>query len=88
MEFNKKYYEDIWGTVHRHDYCESLASMLISKYGKCSILDIGTGCGFLVNLLREKGCDAWGVDFSEYAVHNACSRKVLLGDIRNLPFQQ
>jgi hypothetical protein len=33
MGFDKKYYDDIWGTVHRHEYCESLANSLISKHG-------------------------------------------------------
>ncbi len=74
--FDKKYFDDIWGHiggVHRHDYCESLANSLIQKYGKVRILDCGTGCGYLVKLLREKGCDAWGFDVSEYALENCCA---------------
>lgn len=71
--FDEKYYNDIWGTVHRHDYTESLANRLIQQYGKVRILDCGTGCGHLVKLLREKGADAWGFDVSEYALQNSCS---------------
>ncbi len=84
-KFNKKYFDDIWGTVHRHDYCESLAESLITKYGKVRFLDIGTGCGELVRVLREKGCDAWGMEISQYALENSHGY-VREGDIRNIPF--
>ncbi len=87
MIFDEFYYRNIWDTVHRHDYCETLANHLIEKYGKCRILDIGTGCGFLVKTLREKGCDAWGMEVSEYAVKNSCDPEhVRLGDVRNIPW--
>ncbi len=87
--FNQKYYDDIWGNiggVHRHDYTETLANRLIAQYGKVRFLDIGTGCGHLVKLLRDKGCEAYGIDISEYAVANSHGN-VLLGDVRNLPFK-
>lgn len=86
MTFDKQYFDDIWGDVHRHDYCESLADQLISKHGKGRYLDIGTGCGYLVKVLRDRGCEAYGVDVSEYAVDNSHGN-VLLGDVRNLPFK-
>ncbi len=87
MIFDHKYYDGIWGTVHRHDYVESLAHELILKYGRCRILDIGTGCGALVKRLRELGCDAWGCEISEYALANCCAPEfVRRGDIRALPF--
>ena len=73
MEFGKEYFDSIWGTVHRHDYCSYWADRLINEFGKCRILDAGTGCGYLVKLLREKGCDAWGIDSSEYAITNTCA---------------
>jgi 2-polyprenyl-3-methyl-5-hydroxy-6-metoxy-1,4-benzoquinol methylase len=87
MQFDKQYYDNIWGTVHRHDYCESLANRLIEKYGKCKILDIGTGCGMLVNLLRDKGCDAHGLEMSDHAIGNSCAGHwVRKGSITNMPF--
>ena len=86
--FDKNYYNKIWQTVHRHDYCESLADRLISKYGKVRFLDVGTGCGELVRVLREKGCDAWGTEVSDYALENSCDKEhVKYGDVRSLPFQ-
>jgi ubiquinone/menaquinone biosynthesis C-methylase UbiE len=85
--FNKKYYHDIWGTVHRHDYTESLANRLIQQYGKVRILDCGTGCGHLVKLLREKGADAWGFDVSDYALENSCAKGYIVkAHASKLPF--
>ncbi len=83
--FNEQYYAGIWGGVHRHDFAESLADQLIAKHGVGRYLDIGTGCGYLVELLRDKGCDAWGLELSEYAVANSHGH-VRQGDIRDIPF--
>ena len=58
VSFDRAYFDGIWGTVHRHDYTESLADWLIQTYGRGSILDVGTGCGHLVKMLRERGIDA------------------------------
>lgn len=88
MIFDEHYYSRIWGTVHRHDYCEGLAQNLISRFGKARILDIGTGCGFLVSKLRELGCDAWGIDISDYAVSNSCAPGfVLNASALGIPFR-
>ncbi len=86
INFDKKYFEDIWGTVHRHDYCEGLADQLIAKYGKVRFLDIGTGCGYLVKLLNDKGAQAMGLEISDYAVANSHG-KVVKGSVTNIPFQ-
>jgi ubiquinone/menaquinone biosynthesis C-methylase UbiE len=90
MIFDKKYYDDIWGHiggVHRHDYTESLANQLIQKYGRVRILDCGTGCGHLVKMLRERGCDAWGFDVSDYALDNCCAPGyVVKAHASELPF--
>lgn len=87
--FNEAYYRNIWGEqgVHRHDYCENLSNQLIQKYGKVRILDIGTSCGYLVKVLRDKDCDAWGLEVSDYALQNSCIPDyVRKGDIRDIPF--
>lgn len=87
--FDRSYYDRIWPVegIHRHDYCEGLAIGFIQKYGKVRILDIGTGCGYLVKLLRERGCDAWGLEVSDYAIENSCaSEYIRKGDIRDIPF--
>ncbi len=88
MEFNEQYYVDVWGTVHRHDYCPYWADRLVRENGKCRILDLGTGCGHLVKLLREKGCEAWGVDSGEYAIANSCAPGYILkSSVTDLPFR-
>lgn len=87
MVFDQQYYDSIWGSVHRHDYCPYWADRLVQEHGKCRILDIGTGCGYLVKLLREKGCDAWGAETSEYALANCCaSGYILNASVTDLPF--
>ncbi len=88
-EFDAKYYDGIWGTVHRHDYCQDLAERLVKQYGKGRILDIGTGCGFLVKVLREMGCDAWGLEISDYALVNSCDHDhVCYGTVWDIPFER
>lgn len=84
--FDRNYYEAIWGTVHRHAYCEGLATRLINQYGRGRILDIGTGCGYLVKCLRDLGADAWGLEISDYAIENSHGF-VLKGDVRDIPFK-
>lgn len=85
--FDENYYKDIWGTVHRHDYTDSLSNRLIQQYGRVRILDCGTGCGHLVKLLREKGADAWGFDISDYALQNCCAPGyVVKAHASKLPF--
>jgi ubiquinone/menaquinone biosynthesis C-methylase UbiE len=86
MAFDKQYFDDIWGNVHRHDYCETLATELIAKYNPKSFLDIGTGCGELVRVLREKGVEAYGLEISEYAVANSHGN-VVLGSVTGIPFK-
>lgn len=89
MTFDKAYYDRIWGTVHRHDYCYALACQLRARFGRgARILDVGTGCGHLVSTLRALGCDAWGIDFSDYAVANSCAPgHVLNASVLDIPFR-
>ena len=88
-QFDRDYYEGIWPEqgIHRHDYCTNLAERFIEQYGRCRILDIGTGCGKLVAELRDRGCDAWGLEISEYALANSCSPAfVRSGSVTDIPF--
>lgn len=87
-KFGRQFYEDIWGTVHRHEYCELLADRLVEQYGRVSMLDIGTCCGKLVQELRRRDCDAWGLEISDYALENTCAPEcVRKGSVLDIPFK-
>ena len=66
------------------EYYKDRAKKIFDTYnlqGK-KVLDIGCGFGFTVADLREMGADAYGIDFSEYAVSVANSPYVTLADAR------
>ncbi len=55
-----------------------------------AVLDVGCAKGYLVSMLRLRGIDAFGVDWSDYALANASPdvRKYLLpASAMQLPFQ-
>lgn len=48
------------------------------------VLDVGCAKGFVVEKLRQRGLDAWGIDFSRYAIDHASPRVrpyVAVGDV-------
>lgn len=49
-----------------HSYAERIHQDI--NPGK--VLDAGCAMGFLVEMLRERGVEAWGIDISEYAIQN------------------
>lgn len=53
---------------------------------KKEALDVGCAYGFVVELLKELGYEAYGVDISKFAV--AKERGAILGDAENLPFKR
>jgi SAM-dependent methyltransferase len=46
----------------------SFAERIQKEINPSSVLDAGCAMGFLVEKLRERGIEAWGVDISEYAI--------------------
>jgi SAM-dependent methyltransferase len=48
----------------------SFADRLIETLRPRRVLDVGCALGFLVEALRDRGVDAWGVDISQYAIDN------------------
>lgn len=55
------------------------ADFVVSQFPQSSVVVIvGCGYGYLVQKLRDRGVEAWGVEISDYAIHKA---KVLLPDI-------
>lgn len=54
---------------------EGQAKWLVKNYDlKGTLLDVGCAKGFLVGYLRDLGVDAYGLDWSEYAVSSAEDR--------------
>ena len=45
-----------------------MADGIVRDLRPASVLDAGCAMGFLVEALRERGVEAWGVDISEYAI--------------------
>lgn len=47
-----------------------VADRIVADIGPTSVLDAGCALGFLVEMLRERGVQAFGVDISEFAIAN------------------
>lgn len=48
----------------------AFAEKIVQGIEPGSVLDAGCAMGFLVEALRKRGVEAWGVDISEYAISN------------------
>lgn len=46
----------------------AIADRIVSDIRPASVLDAGCAMGFLVEALRARGVQAWGVDISDYAI--------------------
>lgn len=47
---------------------EAFADRIVRDINPSSVLDAGCAMGFLVEILRQRGIEAWGVDISSYAI--------------------
>ena len=50
------------------DFFGSIADRIVSDIQPKSVLDAGCAMGFLVEALRERGVEAYGIDVSEFAI--------------------
>ncbi len=50
------------------DFFGSIADRIVSDIQPKTVLDAGCAMGFLVEALRERGVEAYGIDISEYAI--------------------
>jgi len=46
----------------------NFAEGIVSRFRPRTVLDVGCAKGFMVEALRERGVDAWGIDVSSYAI--------------------
>lgn len=49
-------------------FFDSVAQLLVDQLHPRSVMDLGCAKGFLVEALRDRGVEAFGVDVSEYAI--------------------
>jgi SAM-dependent methyltransferase len=54
---------DVWLALF-----DGFANRILQDISPKSVLDAGCAMGFLVEFLRQRGIDAWGVDISQYAI--------------------
>lgn len=55
---------------HWLHFFDVIAERIISDINPRTVLDAGCAMGFLVETLRKRGVEAYGVDISEYAIQN------------------
>lgn len=74
--YNQEYYENYDMGLGKVNYktCTELKDTLdsfaesIAKLGPKTVLDVGCAMGHLVDALRARGIEAYGIDLSEYAI--------------------
>jgi len=100
MLFDEKYFEQGAGLVNSRiynldntsKYLNSIANTIHQVLNPSNELDIGCAKGYLVEIFDRLGIDAYGIDISEYAVSQACTKiknKLRIVDIESqeLPFE-
>lgn len=58
-----------WGA-----FFSKIADAIVVELRPRSVLDAGCGIGFLVEALRDRGIEAWGIDISKYAIEQTSDR--------------
>src|SRR5262245_43923444 len=71
--YNRYYFEHGCGRPYQRDdewleFFGAIADKIVKGIAPPTVLDAGCAMGFLVEGLRARGVDAWGVDISEYAI--------------------
>ena len=71
--FDRYYYANNCGRPYERtqewlDFFDGVAKRLIEDFQPRTVLDAGCAWGFLVERLRARGVEAYGIDISEYAI--------------------
>jgi SAM-dependent methyltransferase len=74
-DYGATYYSNYWGGGGPYERNErwlaffgGVADQIVREFHPTSALDAGCAMGFLVEELRKRGVDAYGIDVSEYAI--------------------
>jgi D-inositol-3-phosphate glycosyltransferase len=62
------------GAPQWQTYFGRIADLIVSEIGPKTVLDAGCAIGFLVDALRQRNVEAWGIDISEYAIRHVPER--------------
>lgn len=92
--YDKNYYQGA-GNEYRRYFWHQLAALVRALYIKLlfnpkTVLDLGCGMGNLLEMLRQLGVEAYGVEISEYALSQVPKRLKKFcrqGDILKMPCQ-
>lgn len=73
--FDAYYYAHSCGRTYQRDevwlnFFDQIAQRIIVDLQPASVLDAGCALGFLVEALRKRGVEAYGIDISEYAIQH------------------
>src|ERR1700675_1482354 len=73
--YDRHYYETGCGPIpydraHRHwgEFFGAIADRVVVDVEPKAVLDVGCAKGFLVEALRDRGVEAFGIDISPYAI--------------------
>jgi hypothetical protein len=77
--YDENYYASGCGPVYQRDahwmtFFGGIAQKMVEGIQPGTVLDAGCAMGFLVEQLRGRGVEAWGVDISAYAIEQAHER--------------
>ncbi|MEX2106808.1 MAG: methyltransferase domain-containing protein [Solirubrobacterales bacterium] len=72
-EYGRYYYRHDCGIPYERNehwlgFFGKIADGIVRDLRPASVLDAGCAMGFLVDALRARGVDAWGIDVSDYAI--------------------
>ena len=76
VKYDGSYYQNYNGRAYGRtpewlDFFEKISEKIIKSLNPKTVLDIGCAYGLLVETLRHKGVEAYGVDVSDYAIQQA-----------------
>ncbi len=73
--YDRRYFETALGPIpydrgHAQwlDFFKTIAERIVAQIKPGRVLDVGCAKGFLVEALRDRGVEAFGIDISEYAI--------------------